>query len=314
MPAHNLTTRCELRFMKRNGYSWRRRKRDEGGETVFASEWTVYSAPGAGRGGSAVYRAITDVRRAKHVVIRLFWRDFRANFKQKILGYVWALLTPLMGALTFIILYFAGILRPGTTEIPYPLYALIGTTIWGALTSTVAVTAGSLQSQADLLLRTQVPKLAMFTASVGTVLYGIATSMITLLIVFLLFSTRPSMWFLLYPLLVSPIVLLGLGIGLILASTSVIAKDLTVLASQFLAVLMFLTPAVLVPAVTNDLLSLVMKWNPLSYLIEVPRNLITGQGAGNLPVYLLVAALSLLFIPVALRVFYALEGLVAERL
>jgi len=297
---------------------WRRHnglsKNDGGEDDLNTAEWTVYESKAASRGRSAVRRAFLDVRRTRHVIVRLFWRDFRSNFKQKILGYVWALLTPLTGALTFIILYFAGMLRPGDTEIPYPLYALIGTSVWGALTSTVVVTAGSLQGQADLLLRTQVPKLAIFVASIGTVIYGIITTMATILIVFLVFSSVPSFWLLLYPLLVLPMVLLGLAIGLILASTSVIAKDLTMIVSQMLGILMFLTPAVLVPDATSGILSTIMTWNPLSYLIEVPRNMITVGSIDGWPVFVGVTVCLIPLVAFSLRMFYRLEGLVAERL
>jgi lipopolysaccharide transport system permease protein len=95
---------------------------------------TVY-LPNERRGGLiwGLKQAYEDVVASRHVILRLFWRDFIAQFRQKILGYSWALLSPLLGIASFLFLFLIGVLRPGEGEIPYMLYVLVGSTIWGCL-------------------------------------------------------------------------------------------------------------------------------------------------------------------------------------
>jgi lipopolysaccharide transport system permease protein len=260
-------------------------------------------------------QAAADLSSSRHIIARLFWRDFIAQFRQKVLGYFWALLTPLLGIVSFLFLYLVGVLQPGKGEIPYALYVLAGSTIWGCLPGAMGAVSGGLQAQADLIMRTRIPKLALAVSSLAGLLYGIVISMVTMLVVFLAMGMVPSVWFLLYPLLVAPMVLLGTAMGLVLAVLGPIAKDLVQLATQSLTLLMFLTPVIYVRStITNPVVRTMIDWNPVTYLVDVPRSLITLGRAENVDIYLLVAVVTTVLVVIGIRVFYLLEDLVAERL
>ena len=65
---------------------------------------TIYQ-PNEVQGGIiwGLRRAIEDIVASRHVITRLFWRDFIAQFRQKVLGYFWALLSPLLGIFSFFV-------------------------------------------------------------------------------------------------------------------------------------------------------------------------------------------------------------------
>lgn len=60
--------------------------------------------PNERRGGLiwGLRQASEDIAASRHVIARLFWRDFIAQFRQKILGYFLALLSPLFGIFSFL--------------------------------------------------------------------------------------------------------------------------------------------------------------------------------------------------------------------
>src|ERR1700722_8377245 len=89
---------------------------------------TTYTANkrGAGLLRTAIDSA-RDIHRHRDLIWVLFSRDFKAQFKQNLLGYLWAILGPLMGVFGFVYMNFIGILRPGATGVPYPVYAFVGT-------------------------------------------------------------------------------------------------------------------------------------------------------------------------------------------
>jgi lipopolysaccharide transport system permease protein len=247
--------------------------------------------------------------------LRLFWRDFIAQFRQKILGYSWALLSPLLGIASFLFLFLIGVLRPGEGEIPYMLYVLVGSTIWGCLPGAMGAVSGGLQAQADLIMRTRIPKLALAVSSLATLTYSIGISMITMVLIFLAVGFRPSWWFLAYPLLVLPMVLLGTAAGLVLSVLGAIARDLVPIATQALSLLMFLTPVVyLRTTLQNPIVRALIDWNPISYLIDVPRSLVCLGHGDQTGLFLGVALGVLALVAVGVRIFYLLEDLVAERL
>ena len=277
---------------------------------------TVY-LPNERRGGLiwGLKQAYEDVIASRHVILRLFWRDFIAQFRQKILGYFWALLSPLLGIASFLFLFFIGVLRPGEGEIPYTLYVLVGSTIWGCLPGAMGAVSGGLQAQADLIMRTRIPKLALAVSSLATLTYSIGISMITMVFIFVAVGFTPSWWFLAYPLLVLPMVLLGTAVGLVLSVLGAIARDLVPMATQVLSLLMFLTPVVYVrTTLQNPLVRSLIDWNPISSLVDVPRSLVCLGHADHVGLFLWVGLGVLGLVVVGLRTFYLLEDLVAERL
>ena len=277
---------------------------------------TVYE-PNHGRGGLiwSLRQARQDLMASRYVIARLFWRDFIAQFRQKILGYFWALLSPILGIISFLFLFSIGVLKPGEGEIPYTIYVLVGSAVWGCLPGAMGAVSSGLQVQADLIMRTRIPKLALAMSSLAGVFYGIVISMVTTMIVFLIMGMTPTLWFIAYPILVLPMVLLGTAIGLTLAVLGTIARDLTALVSQALSLLMYFTPAIyLQSSIQNPTIQALVKWNPLTYLIEIPRSLICLNRAENIPTFLLVVAGTFIVAAIGLRIFYLLEDLVAERL
>jgi len=277
---------------------------------------TVYQ-PNERRGGLVwgLLQAREDIVASRHVIARLFWRDFIAQFRQKILGYFWALLSPLLGIVSFLFLFFIGVLRPGEGEIPYTLYVLMGSTIWGCLPGAMGAVSGGLQAQADLIMRTRIPKLALAVSSLAGLVYGIAISMVTMTILFLFMGVTPSWWFLAYPLLVLPMVLLGTAAGLVLSVLGPIARDLIPLATQALAFVMYLTPVIYVhSSIQNPIVKVIIEWNPITYLVDIPRSLICLGRAENIDTFLWVAIGTVILVTIGLRIFYLLEDLVAERL
>jgi lipopolysaccharide transport system permease protein len=277
---------------------------------------TVYQ-PNETQGGiiCGIRRAATDISLSRHVIARLFWRDFIAQFRQKILGYFWALLSPLLGIASFLFLFLIGVLHPGEGEIPYTVYVMVGSTIWGCLPGAMGAVSGGLQAQADLIMRTRIPKVALALSSLSGLFYGILISMVTMTIIFVSTGVTPTWWLLVYPLLALPMVLLGTSIGLVLSVLGSIARDLTPMVTQVLALVMYVTPVIYVHStIQNAFVKSLIDWNPMSYLVDVPRSLICLGHADNIGIYLIIALGTVVLVVVGLRIFYLLEDLVAERL
>lgn len=277
---------------------------------------TTYS-PNDNAGGIVLglKRACQDIYESRHIIFRLFLRDFIAQFRQKILGYFWALLNPIFGITSYLFLFFIGVLKPGEGDIPYAVYVLVGATIWTCLPASIIAVGGGLQAQSDLVMRTRVPKIALAISSLSSVIYATILSMVTMLIVFLLFGWSPSVLFLLYPVLVLPLIILGASIGLILSILGSMARDLTALVIQGVSLLMYITPVIYVySSIKNPIVKSLIDLNPLTYLVDIPRNVICLGSFDGLNKFLIVSGLVFLVAIVCLRIFYLLEDLVAERL
>lgn len=252
---------------------------------------------------------------ARFIIWRMFWRDFITQFRQKLLGYCWIFLSPFFGIMGFLILFYTGMLRPGESGIPYPLYMFLGTSIWSMLPQTIATVSGSLQGQAELIMRTNIPKIALPMSGLANTFYNMLINIILIVLIMLLFGVTPKLWIFAYPLLLLPLLIVGIGMGLVLSVINVIAKDISNVVTQVLAVLMYLTPVIYVKdQIKNGLLQKVITLNPLTYLVELPRSLITVGHSLYWLQYGLIVLLSVLFFCFSVWVFYTLHDLVAERL
>jgi lipopolysaccharide transport system permease protein len=263
----------------------------------------------------ALKQAFNEISKTREAIIRLFIRDFVSQFRQRIFGYLWAILLPLFSVSSFLFLYFTGILNPGVEKIPYPLYILMGTNIWSCLSGTIGIISGSLLAQTDLIMRTNIPKLALAISSLASILYGVIVNMITVGIFFIIYGIIPTWWFILYPILILPMLILGASLGIVLSVVGTIARDFSQMIIQGISLFMYLTPVVYRPDNINSfLIKKIISLNPLSYLVDVPRALIFSGTSPHITIYLWIFLGTIITSIVMLQVFYLLEDLVAERL
>lgn len=277
---------------------------------------TVYT-PNDRSGGllRTAAHSFRDIYRTRYLIWRLFLRDFRAQFRQSILGYAWAVLTPMVGVAGFIFMKYAGILNPGPVNVPYPVYAFIGTSIWSFMITTVGALSGGLRAQSELIMRTNVPKIALVAASLASIFYGILINFAMIFLLMLVYGVTLTWWVLLFPFLALPIVVLASGIGLVISVIGIIAKDFTSLVTQGLGLLMYLTPVVFLSSnIKSHMLQSLIMANPLTYLVDVPRSVLLGQGTAYLREYLGASAMTVLILLLGLKAFDMIQDLVAERL
>ena len=83
--------------------------------------------------------------------------DFKLRYQGSVLGYLWALLRPLM---MFAILYmvFAKLLKFGNDIPHYPVYLLCGTTMWSFFTECTSQGIQAIVVRGDLIRKISFPK------------------------------------------------------------------------------------------------------------------------------------------------------------
>lgn len=258
--------------------------------------------------------AYSELSWSRHVIWHLFLRDFIAGFRQKLLGYFWIVLTPLIGIASFVFMQKTGILNPGDIKIPYPIYVYIGTTIWALLINTITTVSAGLINNADLIMRTNIPKISLAVTGLANIFYNLLVNIVVLLFILLVFKIPPSPWALFYPLAVFPIIMLGMGIGLVLSVVGAVARDVSGMFLSAFNLVMYITPVVYTAQFQDPLLQAVVKCNPLAYLVDGPRNLFV-MGFFPTPVKFFFSTLvSFVVLCIGIHTFYLIKDKVAERL
>jgi lipopolysaccharide transport system permease protein len=218
-----------------------------------------------------------DLLAARELGWRLFVRDLSAQFRQSLLGVTWAFLPPLLTGLLFIALQSQRVLDFGPTEIPYPVFVLIGTTYWQVFVDALNAPLKSVTAAKPILVRIHFPHEALILSSLYLVLFNALLKVVVLVGVFVYFDVQMTTGLLLAPVAVALLILLGLAIGLALTPIGLLYTDVAsglVVATQ----LWFFATPIVYPPPSSFPLSLLATWNPVSPLLSTAREL-TASGS-----------------------------------
>jgi lipopolysaccharide transport system permease protein len=275
----------------------------------------IYSAQSMGPTFlGSLAQAVRETWHTREILRTLIQRDLRLQYRQKLLGVAGAFVHPLLALFAFWLLHAAGVLRVGELALPYPIFLFAGTFLWGTFVLGLQKAASALVTQGDLLLRTSVPKITLVLAAFATVLPGLLLQWFFLTCLLVAFQIMPPWTYLLYPVLVLPLLILALGLGLFLAPLVVVMRELPGLMGTCLNFLLYLTPVIYHARLDHPLLRLLSTWNPLGYLIDGPRSwCLTGEIL-HLGGFLGAMALSFVMLLLGVRSFYLIQDRSAERL
>ena len=209
-------------------------------------------------------------------------RSFMVAYMQTVLGPLWLLISPLLTSITYVV-PFGNIAKLSTDGVPQLLFYLSGNAIWTFFSSCVVKNASAFTNNANLFGKVYFPRLVI---PVSNVLSSAILFLIQMLLVFALLFWYTAhgivhplwrMWILL-PLLLLMIGLLGMGIGIIISSLTTKYRDLRVLLDFGMTLWMYATPVVYPLSAVDPGLRAFLFANPVTPVIELYRHILFGVG------------------------------------
>jgi lipopolysaccharide transport system permease protein len=274
--------------------------------------YVVYTSDKSGKKGLGIWKDMfRELVKSKELITRLFLRDLTSRYKQSLLGHLWVVINPFVAIGTFILLNRAGILNIGHTDIPYPLFALIGLSVWQLFAGGIMIASHSILSAGGMISKVNFPREALVFSAMGQVIFDFLVRFCLIILFFIVFKFVPTWGILLFPFALIPLILLTLGCGMILSIINTIIRDTASIVSIFITFLMFLTP-VLYPVPVR--FSRVFKFNPLSPLIVTPRDLIAYGHILHPIGFWIMSVVSVLVFLVCWQIFHLAETKLPERL
>ena len=265
------------------------------------------------KGYLSIFSEIFDeLKKNRWLTYQLFKRDFFAIYKQSFIGVLWALIIPLVSVGTFITLNRSGIFTIGDINVPYPIYAILGMAFWQLFSTGLVAASNSLVKAGSMIVKINFSKKALVIASTGQSLISFLIQFVLVGILFASYRITPSIAILWVPLIIIPIMLLTLGLGFILSLLNGVMRDIGSMLSMLMTFLMFLTP-VLYAKPTTGILGRITEYNPLYYLVSVPRDLVLMGKVPELKGFLIASVISLIIFLICLIAFHLTETRIAER-
>lgn len=251
---------------------------------------------------------------SKELIYQLYRRDFLMQYKKSFFGMGWMLFAPIMGVLSWVLMNSAGVLSPGDVGVPYPVYVLFGTSIWGLFMSFYTNSGLTLDVAKGFIQQVNFHHEALIFKQALQDLTNFSITIIINIIFMLAYGIVPSLYLFLLPLLLIPIFFIAASIGLFVAILSTVTTDVKKISTFSLTLLMFITPVIYNSADKEVWLQKLNLYNPLTYLITGPRDLVLFGTMDHPMYYLYAILLSILMFFVSLRFFYVAEKKVIEKM
>lgn len=238
-------------------------------------------------------------------------RNFVSQYKQTILGPLWAIIQPLLTTVIFTVVFgnLAGLAPAG---VPSFVFYLAGSVLWGYFSSCLTTTATTFTSNSNILNKVYFPRLVM---PISTVL----SQLISFVIQFAMFmifwgyylivgaNVHPNIYMCLFPLLILQLAALSLGFGIIVSSLTTKYRDLVQLISFGVQLWMYATPVAydisIIPAKFMGLYML----NPVTPVVNTFRYAFLGVGTFDLTYYLISWGITLVVLGIGVILFNKVE-------
>jgi len=173
----------------------------------------------------------------------LTYRDIKVRYKQSIMGFLWAILMPVLIVLSGIVVRYAYALAAHT---PLQTADITGVAVkslpWAFLVSSIRFSCLSLINNKELVTKIYFPKEIFPLAATLASLFDFVIAAGALLVFLVVMHIGWSMYLFWIPVLVLTTVLLSAGVGMIVSAASLYFRDVKFIVEVFLTFGIFFTP------------------------------------------------------------------------
>lgn len=271
------------------------------------------SEPGLRSAKKMVKDLWNDLKASRELAWRLIIRDISAQYRQSLLGIIWAFLPPLVTALIFVVLNDRKIINLEETTIPYPVFAIFGTVLWQIFVYSLNAPLRVINTSRSLLTKINFPREALVLSSLGQTLFNAGIKLIILVAVGVVFNI-PFTWGVPFALVATlSLIFLGITFGLLLTPLGLLYTDISHGLTIITTLWFFLTPVVY-PSPAEFPFSLIATVNPVSPILIGVRDLATLGTLHNPIMFFVVTFLMILLFALSLIIYRLALPILIERL
>lgn len=215
----------------------------------------------------------------------LFWlatKEIKVRYKLSILGFLWALLVPLLLSL-ILWLVFTYVMPIPTGRSPFFLFLITGMFPWNFFAQSVSSATMSVLEAGSLIKKATFPRAIIPLSIVAANLFNFLLTLLVVLGIILVSSVALTRWIWLLPLAIGLHLLLTTGVALLVAGLQVRYRDVKYLTEVGLMLWFYFTPVFypleLVAHAKTVFQSLYLL-NPMVYMVELYRIALLGASSG----------------------------------
>lgn len=241
-------------------------------------------------------------------------RDLKAEYRQSILGFFWAIAPIVMNSVVWIFLNSSGVVKvAGSQSIPYIPFVIIGTTFWSIFTECLMLPLSAVNSNKGILSKINFPKEALILSGIYKMTFNLLIKLLLIAAIIIFYQIIPSATIVLFPFYLLSIVLVALSIGLLITPLGLIYTDISRIIGTGVSLLMYVTPVVYATPKAGVFKTL-FQLNPLTYLFTDAKASLFGLPVENIIVLIITLVISFVMLFIGLVIFRKSMPIIIEKI
>jgi lipopolysaccharide transport system permease protein len=205
----------------------------------------------------------------------LVWRDIKILYAQTILGFLWAILVPVIQIVMFTII-FGKVAKISTEGIPYILFSTVAIIPWTYMSQAMSDSSMSLVSGQGMLGKIYFPRVMFPMTAVLAKLADFGISLVILFAILIYYRITPTWNLLFLPLFFIQMIIVPAGVGMFLSALAIRFRDVKFAMQFVLRMLIYTAPIVYSASSIPDKYRLLYSLNPIVSVIEGFRSCLLG--------------------------------------
>ena len=250
----------------------------------------------------------------KDLIVMLTWRDIKIRYKQSIMGFLWAVLMPIVVVGSGLIVMVALSVASGKVIDKADVLSIAVKSVpWAFFISAIRFATNSLTANKELVTKIYFPREIMPIASVLASLFDCVIAAGLLTVILCITRVGLSLYLLWTPIIMCLIVILAAACSLLLSCGNLFFRDVKYLVEIFLTYGIFMVP-VFYSASRMGKYGVIMLLNPVGPLLESLSTTIVWHKAPSIPWLCYSAAWAFGGLILAWLIFRRSERLFAESI
>lgn len=238
-------------------------------------------------------------------------KDVRGKYKNSVLGILWSFLNPLLQIAVYALVF---PLIAKSNEANYTVFICCGLIPWNFFSSAIARSSFTMIENGNIIKKVYFPREILSISVVTSEMINFIISTVIILAFVLGFGLGVTKYVILYPLIVLVEYILLIGISFFVSSITVFFRDLQHFITVILQLLFYATPIVYSASVIPEGFKWILKYNPMTYIIEAFRNIFYYQKMPDIKSLVIVLVISIVLCIVGYLFFSKLQKKFAEEL
>ena len=205
----------------------------------------------------------------------LAWRDIAVQYKQTVIGILWAVLRPVLTMVIFTVV-FSKIANLPSEGVPYPVFVFAAMLPWTFFSAAFSSSSNSLVSNANLIGKIYFPRLIIPAASIIVAVVDFLISFVILIALMFWYDFFPTWHMLTLPFFLLLGFFSAFGAGLFITSLNVKYRDFRIVIPFIVQLGLYVSPVAFSTTLIPEKYQIFYYLNPMVAVIDGFRWAVSG--------------------------------------